>query len=69
MDCFIVIDQCNQNATYYWPLDKAIGDVLLDVRGKSNGKGSGNLTENDVWVSGPTWHSVRSSALDVFESG
>lgn len=69
MDYFILIDQCHTDATYYWPLDKAIGDDLLDAQGKSNGKGSDILMESGVWVSGPTWYSVRSSALNLNKSG
>ena len=69
LNFIIRIDQCHKNATYYWPLDKAVGNVLLDVQGRSHGKRNETMTEGGAWVSGPTWHSVTSAALNLFESG
>ena len=69
IDNFAPIDQCHKDATHYWPLDKTIGDTVLDVQGISNGKGVDISTKSGILVSGPTWHSVRSAALNLFETG
>ena len=66
---YIPVDQCYNDTRYYWPLDKAIGEVLHDVQSRSSGKVNKPLTKSDVWVSGPRWHSVRSAAINLFESG
>ena len=66
---FVPVDQCHKNATHYWPLDKTIGDRVLDVQGVSNGKGVNISTKSSILVSGPRWHSVRTAAINLFETG